>query len=227
MTTTVVYDWNGTLLDDIDISFECFRITMDMLGAKTPTVEEYIEFYDIPIGNLYVAAGVPREVFVERRDEIYHAFFSNYAERAHKAKIRLHAPDTLLSIQNGGAKQIIVSNDLSEQISHQLDRLNIKPFISEVLAFSNMESRKVPKGELLQQYMKKEGAPAHKTVIVGDVVEEISIARDLGLVSVAITGGYVSEARLRAAGPDHLIHSLAELEPILVERGLIGVGGGK
>jgi len=41
----------------------------------------------------------------------------------------------------------------------------------------------------------------------------------LGMVSIALTGGVITEQRLRAAKPDHLIHSLHELKPILQERG--------
>jgi phosphoglycolate phosphatase len=40
------------------------------------------------------------------------------------------------------------------------------------------------------------------------------------LISVAITGGIVAEQRLRDAKPDHLIHHLRELKPILQERGI-------
>ena len=61
----------------------------------------------------------------------------------------------------------------------------------------------------------------HDTMIVGDSVEEIHIARDQGLISVAITGGCVSERRLRAEDPDYVIHTLHELKPIMLERGFV------
>ena len=56
-------------------------------------------------------------------------------------------------------------------------------------------------------------------MIIGDSVEEIHIAREQGLISVAITGGCVSEKRLRAEKPDYVIHALTELKPIMQERG--------
>ena len=58
-------------------------------------------------------------------------------------------------------------------------------------------------------------------MIVGDSIEEIHIAHEQDLISVAITGGCVSEERLRAGNPDYLIHSLHELKPILQERGFV------
>jgi len=50
---------------------------------------------------------------------------------------------------------------------------------------------------------------------VGDMPVETEIARNLGLINVSIVGGFVSEARLRAAGSDYIIHDHHELLPIL------------
>ena len=68
-------------------------------------------------------------------------------------------------------------------------------------------------------YAEERGARPQDTIIIGNTVEEIEIARSQGLISIAITGGCVSEKRLRArTGPHHIIHSLHELKPILEER---------
>jgi phosphoglycolate phosphatase len=75
------------------------------------------------------------------------------------------------------------------------------------------------KGDKLRHYIKENGLCGGEALIVGDSTEEITIARDQGLVSAAITGGCVSEERLRAEKPDYLIHSLHELKPILEQRG--------
>lgn len=221
MTATVVYDWNGTLLDDVGISFDCFLITLEMLGAKPPTLEEYKNNYDIPIRRLYMASGVPEQLFLEKINGVFHTFYSHYKQRADKAVLRSGVADTLSSLHGKNVKQIIASNDIGDRIKHQITRLSINDFIHDVVAFSDMESRKVPKGELLKQYMKREKIPAHNAVMVGDVMEEIQIARELGMASIAITDGYVTESRLRAAKPDHVIHSITELEPILRERKFI------
>nr|WP_229191582.1 hypothetical protein [Bradyrhizobium brasilense] len=48
---------------------------------------------------------------------------------------------------------------------------------------------------------------------------ETNIARNLGLISISITGGFVSESRSRAAKPDHVIHNYHELLPIVQAHG--------
>lgn len=76
------------------------------------------------------------------------------------------------------------------------------------------------KGERLHLYMRAYNLNPSSTFIIGDMPVETDIARELGLISVAITGGFVSETRLRAAQPDYLIEDHHKLLPILQERGV-------
>ncbi|MGY3499404.1 HAD family hydrolase [Bradyrhizobium sp. USDA 4471] len=57
------------------------------------------------------------------------------------------------------------------------------------------------------------------TFIIGDMPVETNIARDLGLTSISITGGFVSTSRLQAAHPDYTINNHHELVPILQRHG--------
>ncbi|WP_247566663.1 hypothetical protein [Bradyrhizobium sp. 151] len=77
----------------------------------------------------------------------------------------------------------------------------------------------ISKGERLRLYMRAYNLNPSSTFIIGDMPLQTDIARDLGLISVAITGGFVSETRLRAAQPHYLIKDHHKLLPILQERG--------
>jgi phosphoglycolate phosphatase len=102
--------------------------------------------------------------------------------------------------------------------------LGIEHFFEDVLAYADREdqqTRSMSKGDKLRHFMQQEDIYGHPTIIVGDSVEEIEIAQEQGLISVAITGGCVSEERLRAAHPDYVIHSLHDLKPVLAERGFV------
>lgn len=54
--------------------------------------------------------------------------------------------------------------------------------------------------------------------IIGDSKEEPDIGRALNITSIGITGGCITEKRLRHAKPDHVIHALLEVIPILEKR---------
>ncbi|MBI2599078.1 HAD family hydrolase, partial [Candidatus Curtissbacteria bacterium] len=54
-----------------------------------------------------------------------------------------------------------------------------------------------------------------EVLVIGDTTEEVEIAKSLGCISVAITDGNVSTARLKAAKPNYLINNLKEIIPII------------
>ena len=70
----------------------------------------------------------------------------------------------------------------------------------------------------LAAFMAKRGYQPQDVVIVGDSDEEPAIARQLGLTSIGITDGYITEKRLRAAKPDYIINSLKEIASIVSSR---------
>ena len=69
--------------------------------------------------------------------------------------------------------------------------------------------------------MQQHNLPPENAIIVGDTPEETHIARDTGLTSIALTGGFATTERLRAAEPDCLLNSLTEMLPILRARGFM------
>jgi len=63
----------------------------------------------------------------------------------------------------------------------------------------------------LETYLASSHVQPHEAFIIGDTGEEITIGKQLGLKTVAITGGMYSTKRLKAAKPDVLISSLHDL----------------
>jgi phosphoglycolate phosphatase len=64
--------------------------------------------------------------------------------------------------------------------------------------------------------MKTLRAQPSETWMVGDGTQDVGAARAAGCRSIALLGGFHSEARLRAAKPDVVIASMAELEGLAV-----------
>jgi len=71
------------------------------------------------------------------------------------------------------------------------------------------------KGDKLKDYLKTNNVKPSEILVVGDTVEEIEIARELGAISVAITNGYNSTKRLKSKKPDYLLNDLRKIEGII------------
>ncbi len=217
---TLIFDWNSTLLDDMQAMLDACNIIFARFGRDQVDLETYRSRYELPIEKFYQNHGFSAEEIPDLLPLFSEVFHTSYEPRATSLPLRDGARHVLEYAQHASAKTIILSNHLTPRIQEHLDRLEIGKFVADILAFwgRGEQFRTESKGDMLRRYMSAQSLHPECSVIVGDTIEEIEIAREQGLVSVAITGGCVSEARLRAAKPDYLIHSLTELKPILAER---------
>lgn len=222
-TKNIVFDWNSTLFDDVGALLAAHNIVLGHFGYAPIDLPTYQDYYEVPFEKLLLNHGLPEnevERIIEASKEIFH---DHYEPRASAVGLREGSDAILRHAEQNGVRIYILSNHLVEPIRAQLRRLEIEQLFLEVLAYPSreMQFKDMTKGERLRRFMAQNGMDAAQTIIVGDSVEEIHIAKDLGLISVAITGGCASEERLRAEKPDYLIHSLHELKPILRERGFV------
>lgn len=216
----LIFDWNSTLLDDAQILCDAFNILFAECGFEPVDLKTYQDRYDMPIERFYMNHGFAEHEIPALLPKFAQVFHDHYEPMAYSRPLREGAEDLLAFAQDAGSHTIILSNHLRPPILEHLERLSIAAYIREVLAYPSRgeQFRKESKGKKLENYLRDNSLDPARAVIVGDSPEEAIIAREQGLASVAITGGCVSEERLRKAGPDYLIHSLTELQPILKER---------
>lgn len=217
---TLIFDWNSTLLDDISALVDSFNILYAEFGRSPIEVDVYRERYELPIERFYLNHGfdlVDIPLLMSKFSKIFH---DNYEPMAFRCPLRDGARSLLEFAHDHEIHTVILSNHLLPPILEHLDRFEIGPYIQKVIAYPSRgeQFKSGSKGEMLRHYMSEHAYDPRLSVIVGDTIEEVHIATEQGLTSVAITGGCASEKRLREANPHHLIHSLSELRPILTER---------
>jgi len=219
----IIFDWNSTLLDDFPIIHECMNHIMQRVGKAPISIDQFRAAYEVPFETLYTNLGFADDEVDHVMNLDRHVFHDVYEPKAENAPLRDGAAELLQHAHDNGVHAYILSNHIVEPIRTQLRRLEIEHFFTEVLAYATRETqfRDMTKGERLRLFMAEQGIAGSGSMIVGDSVEEIEIARAIGMISVAITGGGALEERLRAEKPDYVIHSLHELKPILLERGFV------
>lgn len=221
MHKLAVFDWNGTLLSDTVPSWKAANICLEFYGAPAISLRQYRETFHFPVIHFYRLNGCNVDDVLARKDEANTVFQSAYERLAARARTRTGARDLLTDLQRADVACIILSNYLTHRIEAQLSRLNIDPFFQYVSAH-NDDGTKIlehtTKAERLSAYMVKRGYRPADTVIIGDTMEEPEIGRHLGLTSIGITDGYISRERLRKAKPDHIVHNLRDIQPVLRQK---------
>jgi len=211
MTKLVAFDWNSTLLADTTITLYAVNEVLSSLGKCPIDIHQFRRTTTMPVDGFYLNNGLTQEEIIENEQKISEIFHTEYEVLAKRCRTRRGTRETLRWLGSNSIESILVSNHTVEGILLQLERLNLRNYFSEIFANSckNKAIKERTKLSKLKDHMINRGYDPQEVFIVGDASEEIEIGKELGIGTIAITGGVYSASRLRASSPDHLITNLS------------------
>lgn len=194
--THLIWDFNGTLLQDIDLAIGC---TNTMLAARDlpvfPSLEVYREVFDFPIDEYYRRLGFDFEK--EDYDTVLAPqWVALYMEGESSCPLMDGVAEALSLVKEAGISQIILSATEQEMLMTQLERLGICGEFDEIIGLDNIHARS-KKARALEW---KERNPDARPLFVGDTLHDAAVAASIGADCVLYCGGHQSFSRLATTG---------------------------
>ena len=196
-TQLVFWDWNGTLMDDVDYSCACLN---GLLAAyhypQRYGVEEYRKVFGFPIQSYYRRVGFdfgrdPFPVLAESYMDLYNAGVDG-------CPLTDGAADTLGALAARCEGQVLLSVSRRDYLVEQAKRRGVDRRFREMLGLDDIHG--VSKVELGRRYMASCGADPARCVMIGDTDHDAETARAMGVRCILYTGGHQTRARLQATG---------------------------
>ena len=194
---TVIWDWNGTLLNDMDLCLTIMDRILTRRGlCPIGSLARYREIFTFPVKDYYALAGLDlaREDFLNLAEE----YMSDY--RAHEAGcgLMLHARETLMALDAMSIAQVLASASRQDDLERQVLARGLDGMFQAVLGMS--DDLGGGKSGLAAGYIRRNGLEPSQVVFVGDTVHDWETAQSVGCRCVLIAGGHQSRARLEATG---------------------------
>lgn len=202
----LVFDWNGTLIDDIDLAVRAVNRCGEYFDVAPITAAQYRATFDFPIANFYAALGFDftRAPFPE--------IVQHYLEHfdAHVAQCDLHDGVFALlgAARHAGIGVSILSASHCDVLVQTLEAKGLLDSFEHVVGLShNQATSKTAEAAVLQKTL---GTPPARTLFVGDTLHDYDVARAVGWQPVLVTTGHQDASRLRRSGAP-LFDGLGEL----------------
>ncbi len=221
----VLFDLDGTLVDSVQDIFVAVNLLLAELGMKTRTRDEVTMWVGNGARMLIERAMAGRfEGFAGLDDaRARHAaadaamprFRAIYQEICVDHTLPLAgAHDSLSYAHARGLGVAIVTNKPLAPTERIIDALGWRPFVSAVIGGDSLAVRK-PDPAPIHEAMRRLGA-AHGWM-VGDSANDVGAARNAGMPSIVVRGGYNHGNSVESLdpAPDLIIDSLAELPALL------------
>ncbi|MBQ8654742.1 MAG: HAD hydrolase-like protein [Clostridia bacterium] len=203
MKPVLIFDWDGTIADSMDLCVEEVRVSLERLqlppvslalmrACNGPTFEETVPLLGVPehLAERYMA--LRQEIGLEKCAEV-NRLFPGVKEMLLRLKDR--------------AVLCIASNGTAEYIDTCLEVFGMKGLFSRIQASQPGRSKAQAVAEILAEFRPE------KTLMTGDRLGDINAGKANGLPTVCVSFGYGSAEEWAAA--DQTADTVAALEEML------------
>lgn len=192
----IIWDWNGTILNDVDLCVELINQLLAKNGNETLSIEKYRDVFTIPVKNYYAAIGFDFEK--ESFEIVGKRWMDEYERRKYECTLFEGIVSVLDKIQSMGIGQSI----LSAYSQHTLDELvmhyGLTRYFTHIIGLDNIYAAgKVHLGLAL---MEKLGHGKGETLLIGDTEHDYEVAMEIGADCILVSNGHMSKERLSELG---------------------------
>jgi phosphoglycolate phosphatase-like HAD superfamily hydrolase len=209
----LVWDWNGTLLDDLALVVSATNASLALLGGPLVTAEEHRRDFRRPI-DAYYSAVLGRPIDAEQFAALDKAFHVAYNAGLLSCAL---TPGAIEALAGWAGTQSLLSMWFHDELVPTVRRHGL------VRYFRRVDGLRAPvgggpKAPHLAAHLGKLGVAGPDCVLIGDSVDDAEAAGAVGARVVLYAGGFTDTIRLRATG-----HPVAET---LADAVLLAARGG-
>jgi len=205
----VIWDWNGTLLDDKWLCIE--SISTLLLARNLPPLDEkkYDRIFRFPVKDYYRDAGF--DFSTEPFEIPAMEFIRLYDNRKKTCRLQSDALLVLELFREMGCTQYLLSASETASLLELTHHFGIHHYFDKIKGLDNHYAH--GKGDLGIELLTSIHAPADTIVMIGDTCHDKEVADLLGISSILCTNGHFPKERLAHCGV-LLIDNLSELASI-------------
>jgi len=191
--THIIWDFNGTLFDDVEAGIKSVNEMLAKRGLKTlDSKEEYRKVFKFPIIEYYRDLGFdfdkePYEVLAPIWVDLYNEYSKN-------SELQYEAQNALEYFKSLEIPQILLSATELNMLRGQTDSLGISDYFEEILGLENIHA--YSKEELAVSW--KKAHPDSNPLVIGDTEHDAVVAKAIGADCFLVCNGHGARERLEA-----------------------------
>jgi len=192
----IIWDWNGTLLNDIDICIESINRILDKRGRPRITKDFYLEFFRFPVIDFYGDLGF--DFKIENFDALSEEYMNHYLSIESYSSLQEGAIDLLNYFRSRHVHQVLLSAMEQKNLVRSVTKQHIRHYFHEIVGTGNIYGH--GKMELARQYIKQALVLPGQITLLGDTLHDHEVAESLGCNCILIACGHQPYEKLIKTG---------------------------
>jgi len=208
--TTIIWDWNGTLLDDAKICLSAINMMLKKRELPILSLESYRDVFTFPVIEYYKEIGF--DFSEEEWDTVAMEFINLYLTKLPECGLTPSAAKTLTLFKQKGYRQAIISAMQHDELIKSVSALGISEYFDYIGGIGDhYGSGKIDNA---RNYLLQSGINPAMITLIGDTVHDSEVASELGCKCILVATGHQSYTRLKNTGLS-VIKTLSEIHSVL------------
>lgn len=198
MISHVVWDWNGTLLDDNEAVLAAVNAVCAEFGRTSLTWAEWQAVYARPMRVSYeqiLQRALDDEEWA-RVDKLYH---DRYDAILHTCLLARGVPAELRRLAETGRTQSLLSMWVHARLVPTIEQFGLTGFFTRVDGLPATVGGG-SKSDSLREHLRAQSLDPANVVLIGDVVDDAVAAQAAGTSCILVTTGAMNRAALETTG---------------------------
>jgi len=196
MYNSIIWDWNGTLLNDLEICLSGVNSLLEDRSLPLLTKDRYLQIFTFPVQEYYSNAGFDfeKEPFEGPAEE----FIQRYEELLPGARLFDDVEETLSFFYQNGYRQFILSAMEQRALNQSVQARGISHFFDGIFGIEdNFAKSKLSRA---QNMLKITGINPNVALMIGDTLHDLEVGSAIGARVLLVSRGHQSPERLKING---------------------------
>ena len=192
----IIWDWNGTIFNDVELCVDLINELLEPRGLKTVTLAEYKNVFTIPVRDYYAELGF--DFSKESFEVVGKQWMDEYERRKFECALHDGVDNVIKKINNLGIGQSILSAYTQHTLEEMVEHFGLAKYFSHLVGLDNIYA--AGKLHLGKDLMKRLGNGRGETLLIGDTLHDYEVASEIGTDCVLIANGHQSREKLETSG---------------------------
>lgn len=189
---TIIWDWNGTLLNDVDICIDVINKLLQKRNQNPLSKDRYREIFTFPVKDYYTKAGF--DFSVEPFDKIAIEFIDLYHDNLKNANLFPEVVKVLDTFKGNGFRQYMLSAMEHESLISSVKNKGIFDYFHGVSGIQDHFA--ASKIDMAKKFMGELAIDKNRCCLIGDTIHDYEVANELGINCLFVSNGHQSFDRL-------------------------------
>jgi len=201
----IIFDWSGTIVDDLPVVLAGTNSVLKKLNKPELTREQFREQFCLPFIKFYQRiAGNDCDMH-----ELGQWFLDAVAPIQHNVTQIPYAEDFLKFVKNANIQTFLFSSIHRKHYEEIKEKIGFTQYLDH--PFVNIWDKKAKILDLVRDF----DITPNETLFIGDMVHDVETAQYAKIHNCAVLTGYTTIKPLQEVHPELIVNNLAELQQLL------------